>query len=73
MTTSTGEIDLINSSGKAIVADLLKRLSEEVTLAEIGEEVLLLAGLREGLIDSRKGNVTPHDEFMLEVRSWYGK
>jgi hypothetical protein len=66
MTDVTTEIDLINSPGKLIVADLLKRLSDDATLAEIAEELQILVALRKSLIDSRAGRVTPHDEFMRD-------
>ena len=73
MNNVTTEVDLINSPGKLIVADLLKRLSDDTTLAEIAEELEILVALRKSLIDSRAGRVTPHEEFGKEIRSWFTK
>jgi hypothetical protein len=69
MTTATTDPDLINSPAKQVVADFLTRFSDEATLAEIAEEINILVGLREALIESRAGRGTSHEGFMRELRS----
>lgn len=73
MTTVAPELDLINSPAKLVVADFLKRFSDETTLAEIAEEITILANVREGLLAAREGRVKPHDEFKSKVQSWFSK
>lgn len=49
-------------SNKEIVADLLTRLPEDVSLQQIAREVEFIAGVREGLAQLDRGEGTPVQE-----------
>ena len=72
MVATETSIDLVDSPGRDVVAELLSRMSAEATLDEIAEEVRLLADLREGLLQSRRGDLIDHEVVWQELRSCRG-
>ncbi len=57
-------------SNKQIVADLLQRIPEEVSLEEIAREIEFIAAVRQGLAELDRGERIPLDEVEREMPSW---
>ena len=57
-------------NNKQIVADLLQRIPEEVTLEEIAREIEFVAAVRQGLAELDRGERIPLDEVERELPSW---
>lgn len=57
-------------SNKEIVADLLQRIPDEVSLEEIAREIEFVAAIRQGLTELDRGERIPLDEVERELPSW---
>ncbi len=57
-------------SNKQIVQQLLDRLPEEASLADIAEEIQFLAGVREGLAELDRGEIRSADQVRESLRRW---
>ncbi len=51
-------------------AEALARMPEAATLAEIGEQLAILAGIARGQRDADAGRTLPHAEAERRSRSW---
>ncbi len=60
-------------SNKEVVADLLTRLPENVSLQEIAREVEFIAGVRQGLDQLDQGQGVPVDKVEKLLDSWITK
>jgi hypothetical protein len=68
MSAPKPDLNLATASPKLLVADLLQRMSDDASFAEIVREIKIMAGVRQGLIESNEGKGKPHEEFMRELR-----
>lgn len=57
---------------KQLAAEALSRMPEAATLAEIGEQFAILAGIARGQGDVEAGRTVPHDEAERRSLSWTG-
>jgi predicted transcriptional regulator len=57
-------------SNKEIVADLLQRIPDEVSLEEIAREIEFVAAIRQGLTELDRGERISLDEVEREMPSW---
>jgi predicted transcriptional regulator len=57
-------------NNKQIVADLLQRIPEEVSLEEIAREIEFVAAVRQGVAELDRGERIPLDEVERELPSW---
>ena len=60
-------------SSKDIVIDLLSRLPEDATLAEIAREIELLAGIKTAHEQARRREGIPAEEARKLVDTWAGQ
>jgi predicted transcriptional regulator len=60
-------------SNKELVADLLTRLPDDVSLQQIAREVEFVAGVREGLDQLDRGEGVPIDQVEKLIASWTTK
>lgn len=60
----------LNMSTKQIVADLLDKLPEDVSLHEIAQEIEFVAAVRQGLSEIERGERIPLEEIERELPSW---
>ncbi len=60
-------------SNKELVADLLTRLPDDVSLQQIAREVEFVAGVREGLDQLDRGESLPIDQVEKLIASWTTK
>lgn len=54
---------------KSQVIDSFRDLPEEVTADELIEKILFIQSVERGLQQSERGEVTPHDQFMQELKA----
>ena len=59
-----------NMSTKEIVADLLQKLPDNVTLRDVAQEIEFVAGVRQGLHELDNGERIPIEEIEREMPSW---
>ena len=57
-------------STKEIVADLLEKLPENVSLHEVPQEIEFVATVRQGLAEIDRGERIPIAEVEAELSSW---
>lgn len=57
-------------STKEIVADLLQRLPENVTLHDVAREIEFVAAVRQGLDELDRGEGIPIEDIEREMPSW---
>ena len=55
---------------KQAVIDALQRFPENITLAEISEELRLMATIQRGREDVAAGRTMPHEEAVRQFESW---
>lgn len=58
---------------KQIAAEVLNRMSDAATLAEISERFAILAGLGRGQSDIDAGRIVTQDEAKRRLAAWTGK
>ena len=57
-------------SGKEIVKELLEKLPEEASLADIAQEIEFVAGIREGAAELDQGESLNAGQLRERLRSW---
>jgi hypothetical protein len=57
-------------SNRSLVIDLLQRLPEDAPLADMAREIELLAGLRAGREQARRGEGLPAEDARRLVETW---
>jgi predicted transcriptional regulator len=57
-------------TAKALVIEAIQKLPEESTLADIREQIEFMAGVREGLDASRRGEVISLEEVEKKIAEW---
>lgn len=57
-------------STKQIVADLLEKLPDNVSLHEVAQEIEFVAAVRQGLAEVDRGERIPIAEIEREISSW---
>ena len=60
-------------SNKELVADLLSRMPQDVSLQQIAREIDFVAGVREGLEQLDRGDGVPIDQVEKMIESWTTK
>ena len=55
---------------KHTVIELIERMPDNVTLAQIVDQISLLQSLREGMADSKAGRVVSHAEVKRSFAKW---
>jgi len=60
-------------SNKELVADLVKRLPDDVSLLDIAREIEFVAGVREGFSQLDRGEGTPLEDVARQLPSWISK
>ena len=60
-------------SGKEQVLEAVAKMPEESTFEELVESLQLLAAIREGQEQIRRGQTVPHEQVEKEGRSWITK
>ena len=57
-------------SDKELALQAVQRLPDTISLSEIGDELALMAALREGEIQADEGKTTPHEQVKDLLRQW---
>lgn len=57
-------------SSKEVVQEILKRLPDEASLAEIAQEIEFVAGIREGIAELDQGQSLSAEQLRTQLRSW---
>ena len=57
-------------SSKEIVQELLKKIPDEASLADIAQEIEFVAGIREGLSELDQGQGLTAEQLRTNLRSW---
>ena len=57
-------------SSKEIVKELLERLPEEASLADITQEIEFVAGIREGVAELDRGESLTAEQLRERLKSW---
>jgi predicted transcriptional regulator len=60
-------------SNKEVVIEAIRKLPEEATFQEIGDEIAMLAAIRRGEEAAHEGRVVPHEEVKRKVAAWISK
>ena len=60
-------------SNKQVVIEAIRKLPEEATFQEIGDEIAMLAAIRRGEEAADEGRVVSHEEVKRKVASWISK
>ncbi len=60
----------MDMSNKQIVEDLLQRIPDDASLADIAREIEFVAAVRQGLTELESGKSTPIEEVEKELPSW---
>ena len=60
-------------SNKQIVADLMEKLPNDVSLTDIAREIEFIAGVREGFAQLDRGEGVPLEEVEKQLPSWISK
>jgi len=60
-------------SDKELVLDAVQKMPQQATLAEIVDELALMASVREGLAQSERGEGVPHEEVLKMLDQWITK
>jgi predicted MarR family transcription regulator len=60
-------------SSREMVIDLVTKLPEDTTLAEIAREIELLAGIQRAREQARRGEGVPAEEARKLVEAWTSK
>jgi len=68
-----GNTDNFNMSSREKVIDLVNKLPENTSLAEIAREIELLAGIEKARWQARRGEGVPADDARKLVESWASK
>ena len=57
-------------SAKQLVIKAVRALPDESTMAQIAEEIAILAAIERGEADIAAGRVIPHEEVVKRARTW---
>lgn len=57
-------------SSKDIVRELLEKLPDEASLADIAQEIEFIAGVRQGISDLDQGRTVTAEQLRERLRSW---
>ena len=57
-------------SSKEIVKELLEKLPEEASLADIAQEIEFVAGIREGVAELDRGESLTAEQLRERLHSW---
>ena len=60
-------------SDKELVLDAVQKMPQQATLAEILDELALMASVKEGLAQSERGEGVPHEEVVKMLDQWITK
>jgi hypothetical protein len=60
-------------SNKELVADLVQRLPDDVSLLDIAREIELLAGIKTAREQARRGEGVPADDAKKMIEAWASK
>jgi predicted transcriptional regulator len=60
-------------SNKQIVADLMEKLPNDVSLKDIAREIEFIAGVREGFAQLDRGEGVPLEDVEKQLPSWISK
>ena len=60
-------------SAKEIVLETVKKMSDKMSMAEILEEIAILAAIREGENAADAGKLISHEEMKKRAKSWNTK
>jgi predicted transcriptional regulator len=60
-------------SDKQAVLEVVSQMPDSLTLAQIREEIDLMAALREGTADVEAGRVVSHEEIKRRYAAWLPK
>ena len=60
-------------SDRELVIRAVKEMPENTSLGEIVNSLKLLASVQEGLDDTRRGAVTPHEDVVKLLETWITK
>ena len=60
-------------SNRELVIDLVNKLPEDASLEEIIRKIELIAGLRDALAESERGEGTPAEEVRRLIKGWATK
>ncbi|WP_035606744.1 hypothetical protein [Haloferula sp. BvORR071] len=60
-------------SDKELALQAVQRLPDTVSLGEIGDELALMAALREGVAQADEGKVRSHEEVKALLSQWTSK
>ena len=60
-------------SDKELVLDAVQKMPQQATLAEIVDELALMASVKEGLAQSERGEGVPHEEVVKMLDQWITK
>jgi hypothetical protein len=60
-------------SSKEIVIDIVQRLPEELSIAEIVKEIEFVAGIRDAIREFDEGADISAEELMREIPEWAAK
>jgi predicted transcriptional regulator len=58
---------------RQLILDAVHKMPETASLAEILDELRLLQSVAQGLADTERGKVTPHDEVAKKLGAWITK
>jgi len=57
-------------SAKELILDTVRKMSDQLSMEQILEELQILAAIRSGEQAIEKGNVVTHEEMKRRVKSW---
>ena len=60
-------------SDKELVLDAVQKMPQQASLAEILDELALMASVKEGLAQSERGEGVPHEEVVKMLDQWITK
>jgi len=63
----------VPGAAKKQVRDVLDRMPENMTFAEIVDELAMIAALEESMEDLRQGRTLTHEEVMERMKKWGSK
>ncbi|HWF20005.1 MAG TPA: hypothetical protein VG754_12095 [Verrucomicrobiae bacterium] len=56
-----------------LILDAVRKMPKTASLAEILDELRLLQSVAQGLAETERGQVTPHDEVAKKLGAWITK
>jgi len=60
-------------SDKELVLNAVQKMPQQVSLAEILDELALMASVREGLAQTERGEGAPHEDVVKMLDQWITK